>query len=151
MGVVIDNDRCSIARALAVLGERWSLQVVRDVFNGVRRFDDLREHLGIARNVLSNRLAGLVDAGLLERVPYREFGSRQRHEYALTPAGLELWPVLVTLMTWGDRHLADGPPPVEPEHVGCGGKVSLVPVCEHGHVLTEPAHELGLRLGTGGD
>ncbi|MCC8248597.1 winged helix-turn-helix transcriptional regulator [Saccharothrix luteola] len=147
MGVVIDNDRCSIARALVLLGERWSLQIVRDISNGVRRFEELRDHLGVARNVLSNRLSSLVEAGLLERVPYQEFGSRQRFEYALTPSGRELWPVLMALMAWGDRHLADGPPPVEPEHVGCGGKVSLVPVCEHGHVV-EPARELGLRLGS---
>ncbi|MFJ6672457.1 winged helix-turn-helix transcriptional regulator [Actinosynnema sp. NPDC091369] len=148
MGVVIENDRCSIARALVLLGERWSLQIVRDVSNGVRRFEDLREHLGVARNVLSSRLSSLVDAGLLERVAYREFGARQRHEYALTAAGRELWPVLMSLMAWGDKHLADGPPPVEPEHVGCGGKVSLVPVCEHGHVV-EAGKELGLRLGGG--
>ncbi|MEU5693984.1 helix-turn-helix domain-containing protein [Actinosynnema sp. NPDC020468] len=143
--VVVDNDRCSIARALGVVGERWSLLVVRDVVNGVRRFEELREHLGVARNVLSRRLAELVDAGLLDRVAYREFGSRERYEYALTPAGRDLWPVLMTLMAWGDRHLADGPPPVEHEHLGCGGKVALVPVCEHGHDV-DPA-DLGLRLG----
>ncbi len=140
----MDNDRCSIARALGVLGERWSLLIVRDVFNGVRRFDALREHLGVARNVLTNRLQDLVDAGLLERTPYQEFGSRQRFEYGLTAAGRELWPVLMTLMAWGDRHVADGPPPVEHEHVGCGGKVTLVPICEHGHHV-DPGHDLGLR------
>lgn len=143
-GVVIDNDRCSIARALGVLGERWSLQIVRDVFNGVRRFDALQQHLAIARNVLTNRLHGLVEAGLLERRPYQEFGSRVRYEYDLTPAGRDLWPVLMSLMAWGDRHLADGPPPVEPEHVDCGGRVKLVPVCEHGH--TVDPKQLGLRL-----
>ncbi|WP_433263911.1 winged helix-turn-helix transcriptional regulator [Actinosynnema sp. CS-041913] len=144
-GVVVDNDRCSIARALGVLGERWSLQIVRDVFNGVQRFDALREHLNVARNVLANRLQNLVDAGLLEKRPYQEFGSRRRYEYELTQAGRELWPVLMTLMAWGDRHLAEGTPPVEHEHVGCGGRVSLVPVCEHGHAV-DPKRDLGLRL-----
>ncbi|CCH34245.1 helix-turn-helix domain-containing protein [Actinosynnema sp. NPDC047251] len=143
-GVVVDNDVCSISRALGVLGERWSLQIVRDVFNGVRRFDALRDHLGVARNVLTTRLQHLVDAGLLTREPYQEFGSRARYEYRLTPAGRELWPVLMSLMAWGDRHLNDGRPPVEHEHLGCGGKVHLTPVCEHGHPV-DPAHELGLR------
>ncbi|KAA2258577.1 helix-turn-helix transcriptional regulator [Solihabitans fulvus] len=142
-GVVIDNDRCSIARALGVLGERWSLLIVRDVFNGVRRFDELRDHLGVARNVLSQRLAGLVDAGLLTREPYQDFGSRQRYQYELTHRGRDLWPILMTLMAWGDRYLADDGPPVVPTHDGCGGAVRLVPVCERDHPV-DPA-DLVLR------
>ena len=101
-----DSDTCSIARTLALIGDRWTLLVLRDVANGVRRFDELAGHLGIARNVLSGRLAGLEQAGLLERRAYREPGARERHEYRLSGPGRELIPVLLAFMDWGDRNLA---------------------------------------------
>ena len=127
-------DDCSIQRSLALLGEKWTLLVLRDAFNGVRRFEQMRERLGAPRPVLSNRLARLVDAGLLARVPYREEGQRERHEYRLTPMGLDLYPVLVALMKWGDRYLAgpDGPP-VALGHRDCGADVEVALVCAHGH------------------
>jgi DNA-binding HxlR family transcriptional regulator len=113
---------CSIARTLEVLGERWTLLVIRDVFNGRRRFDQIQENLGVARNVLSTRLAWLVEEGILEKRPYQE--RPPRYEYFLTEKGLDLWPVMISLMHWGDQHLDDqqGPPMVI-HHKGCGGVV----------------------------
>jgi DNA-binding HxlR family transcriptional regulator len=120
---------CSIARTLEVLGERWTLLVIRDVFRGRRRFDQIQESLGVARNVLSARLAWLVDEGLLEKRRYRD--RPPRWEYFLTEKGLDLWPVMVALVHWGDRHLAgaDGPPMVI-VHRGCGGRVDDRRICE---------------------
>jgi DNA-binding HxlR family transcriptional regulator len=120
---------CSVARTLEVVGERWTLLILRDAFSGVRRFDDFQRSLGIARNVLNTRLQRLVDAGVLERHRYQE--RPERFEYRLTEMGLDLWPPLVALMGFGDRHLAgeDGPP-VRLEHRGCGGPVSDRGVCE---------------------
>src|SRR5690348_13077097 len=99
-----DSSFCSVARSVEVLGDRWTMLVLRDVFNGVRRFDDLSRHLGIARDVLTKRLASLVDEGVLERRPYQEPGRRTRYEYRLTQAGLDLRPVLIALIEWGDRY-----------------------------------------------
>ena len=101
---------CSIARTLEVLGERWTMLVIRDVFNGKRRFDQIQENLGVARNVLSNRLARLVEEGILEKRAYQE--RPPRYEYFLTEKGLDLWPVMIGLLHWGDRYLAEpeGPP-----------------------------------------
>ena len=131
-----DSETCSIARTLALIGDRWTLLVLRDVANGVCRFDDLASHLGIARNVLSKRLAGLVDAGLVVRSAYQVEGSRERQEYRLSPAGRELVPILVAFMGWGDRHLAgpEGPPAV-PVHADCGAPVRVSLTCEAGHEL----------------
>jgi len=124
-----DDQNCSIARALEVLGDRWTLLVIRDAFLGVRRFDDFQRDLGVARNVLADRLARLVDEGLLERDRYQE--RPERFEYRLTAKGVDLWPALVTLMKWGDRHYAppEGPPRVI-RHRGCGGAVSDHLTCE---------------------
>lgn len=124
-----DGQVCSIARALELVGERWTLLILRDVFLGVRRFDDLQRSLGVARNVLATRLQRLVDAGLLERQRYQE--RPERFEYRLTEKGADLWPVLVSLLQWGDRHLAgeDGPP-VALRHRGCGGAVDDRRTCE---------------------
>src|SRR5919112_1114607 len=102
-----DSQHCSIARALEVLGDRWTLLVIRDAFLGLRRFDDFQRDLGIARNVLADRLGRLVDEGILERHAYQE--RPERFEYRLTEKGADLWPVLISLMKWGDRHdPADG-------------------------------------------
>ena len=95
---------CSIARSLAVLGEKWSILVIRDAFAGVTRFADFRASLGIAPDILTARLGTLVEAGVLEKVPYQEPGSRQRYEYHLTAAGRELLVVLGALQQWGDTH-----------------------------------------------
>ncbi|MFE9201637.1 winged helix-turn-helix transcriptional regulator [Micromonospora sp. NPDC007230] len=132
-------ENCTIARAMAILGERWTLVVLREVFNGVRRFDDMRVRTGIPRQVLTNRLAMLVEQGVLRRVPYREPGSRMRHEYRLTDKGLDLWPVLVAVLGWGDRYLADPDgSPLTVTHRGCGAEVRVALRCAEGHEVTEP-------------
>jgi DNA-binding HxlR family transcriptional regulator len=95
---------CSIARSLEVLGEKWTFLVIRDALSGVTRFADFRSSLGIAPDILTSRLGTLVESGVLEKVPYREPGSRQRHEYRLTAAGRELRVVLGALQQWGDAH-----------------------------------------------
>jgi DNA-binding HxlR family transcriptional regulator len=131
----LDSGACSIARTMTVLGEPWTVLVLRDLLNGLGRFDELVTHLGIARNILTRRLTTLVDAGLVETREYREPGRRARHEYRPTPAGRDLRPVLLALMAFGDRHHAgpDGPPAVV-EH-DCGAPVELREVCTDGHVL----------------
>jgi len=117
------GQQCSVARTLEVVGERWTLLILRDAFLGVRRFDDFQRSLGVARNVLTTRLQRLVDAGLLERRRYQE--RPERFEYRLTEMGLDLWPSIVALMRFGDRHLAgDDGPPMSLEHRGCGGAVT---------------------------
>src|SRR5919205_1085242 len=100
---------CSIGRAMEVLGERWTFMILRECFYGVRRFSDMQRNLGIARNILPTRLQALVRHGILERRRYRE--EPERYEYRLTPAGRDLYPAVVTIMRWGDEHLAgpDGP------------------------------------------
>lgn len=144
----LDSARCSIARTAALVGDAWTMLVLRDLFNGIRRFDDLARHLHIARNVLTRRLAALTEAGLVTRVPYREPGMRERLEYRLTPAGRDLRPVLVAMLEFGDRHLAgpDGPPATV-EHDGCGAPVHVELRCTAGH-LVEPATRLRTLPGT---
>src|SRR5437870_1363139 len=103
-----EGQNCSIARALEVVGDRWTLLIIRDVVLGLRRFDEFLDSLGIASNVLTERLNRLVDEGVLERVPYNE--RPERFEYRLTNKGRELGVALLALMQWGDRHLSDKPP-----------------------------------------
>ncbi|MBL6280015.1 helix-turn-helix transcriptional regulator [Micromonospora fiedleri] len=132
-------DNCTVARAMEILGEKWTLVVLREVFNGVRRFDDMRVRTGIPRQVLTNRLAGLVEQGVLRREPYREPGSRIRHEYRLTPKGFDLWPVLVAVLAWGDRYLADPEgSPLSVGHRDCGAEVHVELHCTAGHRVTDP-------------
>src|SRR3569623_1135143 len=115
--LLLDRTRCSVAGTLAVVGEKWSLLVLREAFLGVRRFADFQRILGAPRAVLTDRLATLVEQGILRRVPYQAEGERQRHEYRLTDKGSDLYPTLVALMEWGDRYLAgDGIPPLALEH-----------------------------------
>jgi DNA-binding HxlR family transcriptional regulator len=123
------GQHCSVARTLEVVGERWTILILRDAFLGVRRFDDFQRSLGIARNVLNTRLQRLVEAGLLERRRYQERPAR--HEYRLTDMALDLWPAIVALMQWGDRHLAgDAGPPMVVRHRGCGGGLTDRRTCE---------------------
>jgi DNA-binding HxlR family transcriptional regulator len=103
-----EGQNCSIARALEVVGERWTLLIVRDAFLGLRRFDEFQESLGIARNVLTDRLNRLVEEGILERVRYSE--RPERHEYRLTAKGRELNIALTALRQWGDTYLSEKPP-----------------------------------------
>ena len=129
----LDN---SVAKALEVIGERWSLLIVRSVMHGNRRFGELQESLGIARNVLTTRLQRLVDEEILERRAYSE--SPPRYEYFLTQKGLDLWPALIALLAWGDRYSpAPGGPKRLIVHKGCSGGVSERGICERcGKVLT---------------
>jgi DNA-binding HxlR family transcriptional regulator len=123
-----DNQICSIARGLEVVGERWTLLILRDVFLGIRRFDALQADLGIARNILQARLERLVEHGVLERRPYQE--RPLRHEYRLTEKGIDLWPVVHALQQWGDRHApAPGGPPVVIRHRDCGGELDAHRIC----------------------
>ncbi|WP_372787762.1 winged helix-turn-helix transcriptional regulator [Paraconexibacter sp.] len=123
-----DGQTCSIARTLEIVGERWTMLVLRDVFLGLRRFDEIQSDLGVARNTLTNRLDKLVDAGILERVPYQE--RPVRHEYLLTEKGLDLWPVIVSLLQWGDEYApSDAGRPVLLRHRGCGGELDRHRVC----------------------
>ena len=127
-------ENCSIKRALETVGERWTLLVLREAFYGVRRFDDFHRNIGCARNVLSTRLATLVDRGILRREPYREPKSRPRFEYRLTEKGRDLYPILLALMQWGDRWEADpaGPAAII-RHNGCEAPVGVVIQCDAGH------------------
>ncbi|MBB5954016.1 DNA-binding HxlR family transcriptional regulator [Saccharothrix tamanrassetensis] len=140
-----DGQICSVARTLEVVGERWTLLIVRDALLGVTRFDGFLGRLSIARNVLSDRLSGLVEHGVLERVQYQD--RPPRHEYRLTNRGRELTTVILSLREWGDRHLAgEAGPPQLSEHADCGGRITTRVVCERcaeqvppGRVVTRPA------------
>src|SRR3954454_2337080 len=119
---------CSIARAMEVLGERWTFLILRECFYGVRRFSDMHRNLGIARNILSTRLQSLVAAGVLERVPYQQ--EPPRYEYRLTEAGRDLYPSIVTLRRGADPHLpGELGPPVVLRHNVCGHEADPVLVC----------------------
>jgi DNA-binding HxlR family transcriptional regulator len=119
---------CSIAGALEVVGERWSLLIVRDVLLGVRRFDELQSDLGIARNVLQSRLTRLTERGVLRKRAYQQRPTR--YEYLLTEKGLDLWPAIVALLQWGDKYeQPDAGPPVLLEHKNCGGAVDEHRIC----------------------
>lgn len=141
------NQVCSIARALELVGERWTILILRDVFLGLRRFDDLQRDLGVARNVLASRLDRLVGAGILEKAPYQERPAR--HEYRLTDKGLALWPVIVELMQWGDRFApAAGGPPTVLRHKDCGGTIGAARRCDRcGKTVT--AREVAAEPGPG--
>jgi len=131
-----DTANCNIAAALEVVGEKWTFLVLREVFNGIRRFDDMQRRTGAPRQVLSSRLARLVAEGILRKVPYQESGQRSRDEYRLTEKGIELYPVIAALLAWGDKYAAaPGGPAVELTHRDCGAPVFLQLACSHGHVL----------------
>jgi DNA-binding HxlR family transcriptional regulator len=122
------DQRCSIAGALEVVGERWSLLIVREVMLGVRRFDELQSDLGIARNVLQSRLKRLIERGVIEKRAYQERPTR--YEYFLTEKGLDLWPTIVALLQWGDKYeLPEAGAPVLLEHKRCGGAVDEHRIC----------------------
>ena len=131
-------DNCTIQRALSVLGDRWTFVVLREVFNGIRRFDDMRVRTGIPRQVLSGRLARCVAEGLLRREPYREPNQRQRAEYRLTQKGLDLYPILVALNAWGTAYYADPlGSPLEFRHRDCAGEVAIRLRCSEGHDVAD--------------
>lgn len=111
---------CSVARTLEIAGEWWSFLILRDLFKGVRRFDDMQRNTGIARNILSDRLRTMVDHGIIERRRYQE--RPERFEYRLTEKGIDLYPVIISLMRWGDKWEFETPPVIL-THKGCGHDV----------------------------
>ena len=115
-----EGQDCSLARALEVIGERWTLLIVRDAFYGVRRFSDFREHLDIPKAMLTDRLNALVASGILTRTP--DPGHAGRHLYELTGAGRDLWPALHALLSWGSRHR--GPNRLRFLHAACGAELT---------------------------
>jgi DNA-binding HxlR family transcriptional regulator len=137
-----DDQNCSIARTLAIVGERWTLLVLREITLGRRRFEEIRRELGVASNILADRLATLTEHGILERVD-------DPPRYRLTDKGRDLQPVLTALMRWGDRYTAgeDGPPVVQ-VHKGCGHDAHPQQVCGHCGEQIGP-RDLTLRAGPG--
>ena len=129
-----DTRDCSIAAALAIVGEKWTFLVLREAFNGIRRFGDMQRRTGAPRQILSERLGRLVEEGILRKVPYQEEGQRVRSEYRLTQRGIDLSPVIVALLEWGDKHAA-GPagPILSLTHRDCGAPVELRLRCTSGH------------------
>jgi DNA-binding HxlR family transcriptional regulator len=131
-----DGETCSVQRTLSVIGEKWTMLLIRDAANGVHRFDDFRRHVGLSEAVLADRLRTLVAQGLFETREYQEPGQRKRHEYRLTEKGWDLFPVLIALMQFGDKHLADGAgEPWEIQHKTCGHPVRAEVHCTHDHAL----------------
>ena len=118
---------CSVAQCLEVVGEWWSMLIMRDVFLGVTRFDDFQERLGISRNILSQRLNRLVEAGVLVKVPYSEHPPR--FDYRLTDKGRDLWPVLTAMRQWGDKYEAPDGLPLVVTHKGCGQVSQAILTC----------------------
>ena len=125
----IDTQVCSIARGLAIFGDKWTLLIVRDAFRRIRRFSDFQKSLGITKHRLSDRLNRLVEVGILNKVLYDE--KHTRYEYRLTQKGIELYPVLMTVVQWGDKWVCDGDgSPVVFEHKPCGHKTQPKYVCD---------------------
>lgn len=142
-----DSGNCSVGRTLEVIGDRWTMLVLREAFFGVRRFDRMQHNLGIARNILADRLQKLVGHGVLERRLYQE--RPERFEYRLTRKGLDLYPSLVTLMKWGDTYMADpAGAPLKLIHESCGHPADPRLACGH---CGEPldAHEVRVEPGPG--
>ena len=126
--VPADRLACSIASTVEIIGDRWTILILRDAFRGIRRFDHFHRDLGVARNLLADRLAKLVDHGILDKLPYQEHPPR--YEYRLTPKGVDLSPSLVALMHFGDKHLTgDEGAPVVLVHEACGAAVDQEFIC----------------------
>jgi DNA-binding HxlR family transcriptional regulator len=134
-----DMTRCSVARALGVVGTRSAMLIMREAFYGARRFDEFARRVGVTDAVAAERLRELVSAGLLEKRPYKEPGQRTREEYRLTEMGRELFPAIIALMQWGDRWLAgEQGPPLEVRHADCGELVHAEVRCAAGHAVERP-------------
>jgi DNA-binding HxlR family transcriptional regulator len=143
----LKREKCSVARTISVIGDRWTLLILRDCFLRVRRFDDFERRLGITRHVLADRLKKLVAAGVLARRPYQE--RPRRHEYRLTQKGLDLHPVLLAIAHWGDHHMAGAKgPPVLYEHRPCGHTFAPVLTCSQCRERVE-ARDVSVRRGPG--
>ncbi|MEV5850458.1 helix-turn-helix domain-containing protein [Streptomyces sp. NPDC051985] len=138
--VEMSTNDCPVQRTLAVVGAKWTLLILRDATQGVRRFDDFRRRIGLSEAVLSDRLRKLTAAGILEAVSYQEPGSRSRNEYHLTLKGWELWPVLMALGQWGESHTGTSEgQAVDIRHEDCGAPVRVVVECAEGHSALTPA------------
>jgi DNA-binding HxlR family transcriptional regulator len=134
--LALDPSNCSVGRTVTLVGQPWVVLIMRDVVQGLHRFKDLQEHLGISRSVLADRLDLLLGHGVLERREYREPGQRRRAEYHLTEKGRDLYPALTALREWGDKYLADPEgPALLVTHRGCGASVHTAIVCEAGHAV----------------
>lgn len=148
LGKDYEGQACGLARALEVVGERWTMLVVRDAFYGVRRYSDFLSHLRLPRAVLADRLAGLVAAGVLDKRRYQDGPARD--EYVLTEAGLELWPVLHALSRWGGRHLGPEGAFRTFHHVPCGTRLDVAAACPSCG-LTPAVHDVEIRPGPAAD
>jgi DNA-binding HxlR family transcriptional regulator len=147
LGKTYDSQVCSIARSLEVVGERWSMLIVRDaVFGGATRYSDFQRSLGIATNILKTRLDHFVETGIMRRHRYSE--QPELYEYLLTDKGRALAPALVALSEWGDRWATDGEPPILYTHATCGGGVTQQTVCAHCGRVDDPA-EIRAVIGPG--
>jgi DNA-binding HxlR family transcriptional regulator len=143
-----DPQNCPVGGAVDRLGEKWTLLIVRDALNGVRRFDDFRAHLGVSDAVLADRLRKLVAAGILERRPYQEAGRRTRDEYHPTEMGWDLRIVLAALRQWGEQHLGDADQPsFVARHLECGGAAVVELRCVEHPDGALSADELEIRPG----
>ncbi|MFV3127180.1 winged helix-turn-helix transcriptional regulator [Niveispirillum sp. KHB5.9] len=143
----LDQEACPVARCVAVIGDRWNLMLLRDCFMGVRRFEDFQARLGITRHVLADRLRGLVAADILRRAPYHE--GRTRYEYRLTPSGMDLYPVIMAMVTWSNTHRlgAEGRPLLY-RHKGCGKHFDAKLVCSECGEALDPRHT-NVEMGPG--
>jgi DNA-binding HxlR family transcriptional regulator len=139
---------CSIVRPLSVLGDRWTFILIKQAFAGSRRFEEFHDAIGISRGRLAERLARLVDEGILDRVPYKKDNARSHHEYRLTQKGHDLYPVLLALRDWGDRYMAPEGPPMHYRHRDCGGEAHAHLTCDRcGTELT--ARDVEAEFGPG--
>ena len=128
------GQNCSVARTLEVVGERWTLLVLRDAMMGVTRFEVFLRRIGLAPNILTKRLRALTEAGILDRRIYQE--RPERHEYVLTEDGKQLFPVVMGLMRWGDAHLSPKGAPAVVRHADCDGEIDARAVCTRcGHAV----------------
>jgi DNA-binding HxlR family transcriptional regulator len=144
---LLEEEPCSVARTIAVIGDRWTLLLLRDCFLRVRRFEDFQARLGVTRHVLADRLKKLVRHGVLRRVPYQ--ARPKRHEYILTQKGLDLYPIIMAIVHWGDTHMVDerGRPKLY-EHKACGKLFDAVLTCSQcGGRLS--AREVHVHVGPG--
>ena len=141
----LEEEQCSVARTVAVIGDRWTLLILRECFLRVRRFEEFQSRLGITRHLLSERLKKLVRFGVLRRAPYQE--SPVRYEYILTQRGLDLYPIVMAIVHWGDTHMVDerGRPVIH-EHKNCGKIFDPVMVCSE---CGEPLHAKQVHVHSG--
>jgi DNA-binding HxlR family transcriptional regulator len=146
-----DTSNCSIARTLEVVGEKWTILILREVWYGSSRFNEFERILGCPRNLLADRLHKLVEHGILATETYQEPGARSRLRYVITPKGTDLMPAVMGLMQWGDRYRADPEgPAIVTRHRDCGARVNVQVRCEHDHPVgaaeTEAEPGPGFRL-----